>query len=103
MNAIYSMIFWGNGLPRSVLKQKDQNVRIAPTKQIFHTFTDKNSQNQNFANSLTFSVSPKTFIKSNIFPEEISFNFANRKSLWKVPKKNTNLPPKGDISISSQG
>ena len=41
MNVIYSMIFWGNCLPKSILKQKAQNVRIAPTNQIFHTFTDK--------------------------------------------------------------
>ena len=77
MNVIYSMIFWGNFtcLPRSILKQKAQNVRIAPTNQIFHTFTDKKiffwnshqvlihfkvyrkfsfTQTKNFANSLTF-------------------------------------------------
>ena len=74
MNVIYSIVFWGNCPPRNILKQKTQNVSIAPTNQIFHTFTDKKKfwnshqvlihfkvtesfpslKTKNFANSLTF-------------------------------------------------
>ena len=102
---------------------------IAPMKQIFHTFTDKKTfvwnchqvlvqfkmyrklpftQNQKLCK--LFDLWAFLFLREHYQVEHLSrsdfFNdliLQNRKSLWKVPKKNTILPPKGDISISSQG
>ena len=66
MNVIYSMIFCGNCLPKSILKQKAQNVRIAPTNQIFHTFTDKKIFFWNSHQVLIhFKVYRKFFLLSN--------------------------------------
>ena len=127
MNVIYSMIFWGNCLPKSILKQKAQNVRIAPTNQIFHTFTDKKiffwnshqvlihfklyrkfsfTQNQKLCKF--FDLWAFLFLRQHLssrtsFQKRFLLILQNRKSPWKVPKKNTILPPKGDIYISLQG
>ena len=87
MNVIYSIIFRG-----IILKQKAQNVRIAPTNQIFHTFTDKKKL---FWNShqvlvhLTFGRFCFSDIKSNIIPEAISFNFAEQEESVESPQDKT--------------
>ena len=82
-----------------ILKFEAQNVMIAPMNQIFHTFTDKKyfSVQKVFLHSksktlqiiwpLGVSVSLRTFIKSNIFPEEISFNFAEQEESVESPQE----------------
>ena len=106
--------------------QKAQNVRIAPTNQIFHTFTDKKiffwnshqvliyfklyrkfsfTQNQKlckFFDLWVFLFPQQHLSIRTSFQKRFLLILQNRKILWKVPKKNTILP-KGDISISSQG
>ena len=104
---IYSIIWRKNGSRKHILKQKSQNVRMAPMDQIVHISRCKGSfpslKTKNFANSLTFG---RFCFSDNIYQVKLQKRFLlilqNRMTLWKVPKKNTILP-KGDISISSQG
>ena len=102
---------------------------IAPMKQIFHTFTDKKifvwnchqvlaqfkmyrkfpfTQNQKLCKF--FDLWALLFLRKHVssrasFQKRFLLILQNmyRKSPWKVPKKNTILPQKGDINISSQG
>ena len=79
-----------------------------------HTFTDKKNiflyrkfsftQNQKLCKF--FDLWAFLFLRQHLSSRtsfQKRFLLQNRKSLWKVPKKNTILPPKGNISISSQG
>ena len=47
-----------------------------------------------------FDASPRTFIKSNIFPEAISFNFAEQEESVESPQEKHDFTTKRDISIS---